>query len=96
MGSLRRLANSRSADRYFQDTAAELEKLVAEGVEGACPTKAARVDHSSARRRPARRDELHGQHQHRCQRKNPKFRACTGAGSRESHVHDVQITKEAA
>jgi len=40
MGSLaRKCPSARFSDRYFQDTTTELEKLVPEGIEGACPTR---------------------------------------------------------
>ena len=96
MGSLGAMAQQHgSSDRYFQDTAAELEKLVPEGVEGRVPYKGSRCHPASARRRPARRHGLHGQHDIAEMRTRPKFVRVTGAGMRESHVHDVQITKEA-
>ena len=55
-----------------------------------------RRDPAPARRRPARRDGLHRQRatSTRCAR-SPKFVRITSAGVRESHVHDVTITKEA-
>jgi IMP dehydrogenase len=85
-----------SADRYFQDTAEELEKLVPEGIEGRVPYKGsivAIVQQLVGGLRAAMgytgcRDitEL---------RTRTKFVRITGAGRRESHVHDVTITKEA-
>ncbi len=63
MGSLGAMAERHgSADRYFQDGASELEKLVPEGVEGRVPYKGSVVaDHPAARRRPARGDGVHRQ-----------------------------------
>ena len=61
MGSLGAMAERHgSADRYFQDTSTELEKLVPEGIEGRVPYKGSLIaDLSPARRRPARRHGLH-------------------------------------
>ncbi len=85
-----------SSDRYFQDTTEELEKLVPEGIEGRVPYKGsivAIVQQLVGGLRAAMgytgcRDvaEL---------RTRTKFVRITGAGRRESHVHDVTITKEA-
>jgi IMP dehydrogenase len=85
-----------SSDRYFQDTTEELEKLVPEGIEGRVPYKGsivAIVQQLVGGLRAAMgytgcRDiaEL---------RTATKFVRITGAGRRESHVHDVTITKEA-
>jgi IMP dehydrogenase len=96
MGSLGAMAQRHgSADRYFQDSASEIEKLVPEGIEGRVPYKGslvaiiqqlvgglrAAMGYTGCRSI----DEL---------RTKPKFVRITGAGRRESHVHDVTITKE--
>ena len=98
MGSLGAMAQRHgSSDRYFQDTVEELEKLVPEGVEGRVPYKGSLVAilHQLVGR-PARRDGLHRQRQDiEEMRTRPVFVRITGAGMRESHVHDVSITKEA-
>jgi len=98
MGSLGAMANSGggSADRYFQDSSAGAEKLVPEGIEGRVPYKGAlaAIIHqlmgglraSMGYTGSSSIDEM---------RTQPEFVRITGAGMSESHVHDVQITKEA-
>ena len=93
MGSLGAMARG-SADRYFQKDAAS-DKLVPEGIEGQVPYKgsAGTVIHQLVGGLRAAMgytgcatvDEM---------RKNCKFVKITGAGLKESHVHDVQITRE--
>ncbi|MFZ2290144.1 MAG: IMP dehydrogenase [Halopseudomonas yangmingensis] len=98
MGSLGAMANAGggSADRYFQDSSAGAEKLVPEGIEGRVPYKGplAAIIHqlmgglraSMGYTGCATIEEM---------RSKPEFVRITGAGMSESHVHDVQITKEA-
>ncbi|MET0988872.1 MAG: IMP dehydrogenase [Steroidobacteraceae bacterium] len=97
MGSLGAMGQAHgSKDRYFQDATEELEKLVPEGVEGRVPYKGSLVSilHQLAGGLRAAMgytgssniDEL---------RTRPQFVRVTNAGVRESHVHDVSITKEA-
>jgi IMP dehydrogenase len=86
-----------SADRYFQDAATELEKLVPEGVEGRVPYKGSVVTilHQLAGGLRAAMGYT-GSSQHR--RHAHAAGVCAHhqlAGVRESHVHDVSITKEA-
>ena len=93
MGSLGAMEKG-SKDRYFQDSA-DADKLVPEGIEGRVPYRGplAGVVHQLAGGLRATMgyvgcatiDEM---------RKKPSFVKVTGAGQRESHVHDVQITKE--
>ncbi len=93
MGSLGAMARG-SADRYFQKDAAS-DKLVPEGIEGQVPYKgtAAAVVHQMVGGLRAAMgytgcatvDEM---------RRNCQFVRITGAGLKESHVHDVQITRE--
>ncbi|WP_299141069.1 IMP dehydrogenase [uncultured Tateyamaria sp.] len=93
MGSLGAMARG-SADRYFQKDAAS-DKLVPEGIEGQVPYKgsAGAVIHQLVGGLRAAMgytgcgtvDEM---------RKNCQFVKITGAGLKESHVHDVQITRE--
>ena len=95
MGSLGAMKDG-AADRYFQDSDANIEKLVPEGIEGRVPYKGpvTAVIHqlmgglrSSMGYVGAKTvDEMHA---------NAEFVEITSAGIRESHVHDVQITKEA-
>ncbi|MCC6073778.1 IMP dehydrogenase [Pseudomonas sp. GCM10022188] len=97
MGSLGAMAQAQgSSDRYFQDSAAGAEKLVPEGIEGRVPYKGAlaAIVHqlmgglraSMGYTGCATIEEM---------RTKPEFVRITGAGMAESHVHDVQITKEA-
>ena len=97
MGSLGAMGGSEgSRDRYFQDTVTELEKLVPEGIEGRVPYKgplAAVIDQLIGGLRASlgytgcrNLEEF---------REKSRFVRLTNAGMRESHVHDVSITKEA-
>jgi IMP dehydrogenase len=97
MGSLGAMSERHgSADRYFQDTASELEKLVPEGVEGRVPYKGSLVAivHQLAGGLRAAMGYT-GSKSIEDMRTRPQFVRVTNAGMRESHVHDVQITKEA-
>jgi IMP dehydrogenase len=97
MGSLGAMAQRHgSADRYFQDPTEEVEKLVPEGIEGRVPYKGSVV--------PIVHQLMGGLRSAMgytgCatvteMREKPTFVRITGAGMRESHVHDVTITKEA-
>jgi len=95
MGSIGAMAQSHgSSDRYFQEND-EIEKLVPEGIEGRVPYKGAlsaivhqmmgglrgSMGYTGCRTI----DEM---------RTKPSFVRLTGAGMKESHVHDVTITKE--
>lgn len=95
MGSIGAMADG-SADRYFQDGNATAEKLVPEGIEGRVAYKGSvlailyqlvgGVRSSMGYCGCASIDEF---------RSKAEFVEITAAGIRESHVHDVQITKEA-
>ena len=95
MGSLGAMQQG-AADRYFQDNEVNVDKLVPEGVEGRVPYKGpvVAVIHqlmgglraSMGYTGCATIDEM---------RSRAEFVEITSAGIRESHVHDVQITKEA-
>ncbi|MGR8920707.1 MAG: IMP dehydrogenase [Gammaproteobacteria bacterium] len=96
MGSLGAMTQKHgSSDRYFQESG-EIEKLVPEGIEGRVPYKgslSAVVHQMTGGIRAAMgytgcRDIAEF-------RSRPKFLRVTAAGMRESHAHDVQITKEA-
>ena len=93
MGSLGAMARG-SADRYFQTDAAS-DKLVPEGVEGQVPYKgpATTVIHQLIGGLRAAMGYT-GCETVEEMRKNCKFLKITGAGLKESHVHDVQITRE--
>ena len=97
MGSLGAMGERHgSADRYFQDAASELEKLVPEGVEGRVPYKGSVVtilQQLSGGLRAAM--GYTGSRNITDLRTKPVFVRITTAGVRESHVHDVSITKEA-
>ena len=97
MGSLGAMSGKTgSSDRYFQDAAAGIEKLVPEGIEGRVPYKGpmSAIVHqlmgglraSMGYTGCASVEEM---------RTKPYFVKVTNAGMKESHVHDVTITKEA-
>jgi IMP dehydrogenase len=97
MGSLGAMAQRHgSSDRYFQDTTTELEKLVPEGIEGRVPYKGSVVSilHQLAGGLRAAMGYT-GSASIEDLRSKPRFVRITNAGVRESHVHDVTITKEA-
>lgn len=95
MGSLGAMADG-SADRYFQEASAKADKFVPEGIEGRVAYKGSvlaiifqligGVRQSMGYCGCATIEEL---------REKAEFVEITSAGMRESHVHDVQITKEA-
>src|SRR2546430_2440758 len=97
MGSLGAMGERHgSSDRYFQDAATELEKLVPEGGEGRVTYKGRVVTilrQLSGGLRAAM--GYTGSRNITDMRTRPVFVRITGAGIRESHVHDVSITKEA-
>ena len=97
MGSVGAMGQKQgSADRYFQDATEELEKLVPEGIEGRVAYKGSLVAivHQLIGGVRAAMGYT-GSHNIEEMRTRPKFVKITGAGMRESHVHDVTITKEA-
>jgi IMP dehydrogenase len=96
MGSLGAMAERHgSADRYFQDAATELEKLVPEGVEGRVPYKGSVVTILQQLAGGLRAAMGYTGSQNITElRTRPTFVRITNAGVRESHVHDVSITKE--
>jgi IMP dehydrogenase len=84
-----------SSDRYFQDPSEQLDNLVPEGVEGRVPYKGslvAIVHQLMGGVRAAMGYTGCGSIEE--MRTKPSFVRITGAGMRESHVHDVTITKE--
>ena len=95
MGSLGAMADG-SADRYFQEASAKADKFVPEGIEGRVAYKGSvlaiifqligGVRQSMGYCGCGTIEEL---------REKAEFVEITSAGMRESHVHDVQITKEA-
>ena len=95
MGSLGAMARG-SADRYFQDEVSTPLKMVPEGIEGQVPYKgpAANVLHQLAGGLKAAMGYTGSASMAEMQ-KRARFLKITGSGLRESHVHDVTITKEA-
>jgi len=97
MGSIGAMGQTQgSADRYFQDATEELEKLVPEGIEGRVAYKGsliAIVHQLIGGVRAAMGYTGSGTIEE--MRSKPQFVRITGAGMKESHVHDVTITKEA-
>jgi IMP dehydrogenase len=95
MGSVGAMAQG-SADRYFQQEVRDAMKLVPEGVEGQVPYKgpAANVVHQLIGGLRAAMGYT-GSPDLEAFRANARFVRITGAGLRESHVHDVMITREA-
>ncbi len=94
MGSLGAMARG-SADRYFQEEVRDAMKLVPEGVEGRVPYKgpAGAVIHQLIGGLKAAMGYT-GNATIADMQKNCKFRRITGSGIRESHVHDVMVTRE--
>jgi IMP dehydrogenase len=97
MGSLGAMGQTHgSSDRYFQDATEELEKLVPEGIEGRVAYKGSVVAIVHQLMGGVRAAMGYtGSHNIDEMRTRPKFVKITSAGMRESHVHDVTITKEA-
>ncbi|WP_035384902.1 IMP dehydrogenase [Ferriphaselus sp. R-1] len=95
MGSLGAMQQG-SKDRYFQDTEGNNDKLVPEGVEGRVPYKGSvlAVIHQLLGGLRASMGYL-GCADIATMHTQAEFVQITAAGIRESHVHDVQITKEA-
>ncbi|MFZ9870658.1 MAG: IMP dehydrogenase [Candidatus Kapaibacteriota bacterium] len=94
MGSLGAMGQG-SADRYFQDVEDEISKLVPEGIEGRVPYKGTVSDTVYQLVGGLRSAmgycgcaTIHDMHEH------AQFVRMTAAGLRESHPHDVIITKE--
>ena len=97
MGSLGAMSQQQgSSDRYFQEATENVEKLVPEGIEGRVPYKGSvlaiihqllgGIRSSMGYTGNATIEKMH---------ENAEFVRVTSAGMRESHVHDVTITKEA-
>ncbi len=95
MGSLGAMARG-SADRYFQQEVSESLKLVPEGIEGRVPFKGpmANILHQLVGGLRAAMGYTGSASIQELQEK-AEFQRVTGAGLRESHVHDVAITREA-
>jgi IMP dehydrogenase len=85
-----------SSDRYFQESDGNADKLVPEGIEGRVPYKGSvlAVIHQLMGGLRASMGYV-GAADISTMRSKAEFVQITSAGMRESHVHDVQITKEA-
>ncbi|MBA2652468.1 MAG: IMP dehydrogenase [Tatlockia sp.] len=97
MGSIGAMSQAQgSSDRYFQDTSQGTEKLVPEGIEGRVPYKGL-VQSIIHQMMGGLRSCLGytGCKTIALLHKNAEFVQVTNAGMRESHVHDVSITKQA-
>ena len=97
MGSLGAMSQQHgSSDRYQQDSTEQLEKLVPEGIEGRVPYKGSLVtivqQLTGGLRAAMGYTGCASIHE---LRSRAQFVRITGAGMKESHVHDVAITKEA-
>ncbi len=97
MGSLGAMAAAHgSSDRYFQEGNGEVDKLVPEGIEGRVPYKGSMVAIVHQLMGGLRASMGYtGSPDIEAMRTRTVFVRVTGAGMRESHVHDVSITKEA-
>ena len=95
MGSVGAMSRG-SADRYFQQDIKDALKLVPEGVEGQVPYKgaAATVLHQLAGGLRAAMGYVGAKNLAEIAQARRNSSASTGAGLRESHVHDVTITRE--
>lgn len=94
MGSIEAMAQG-SKDRYFQDVEDDIKKLVPEGIVGRVPYKGtlSEVIHQLVGGLRAGMGYCGAADIRALQ--NASFMRITNAGIRESHVHDVQITREA-
>ena len=95
MGSLGAMSSG-SKDRYFQESVNELDKLVPEGIEGRVPYKGSisGIIHQLIGGLKSGMGYLGAQNIEDLQ-KHAEFVEITGQGLKESHVHNVTITKEA-
>ncbi len=95
MGSLAAMQRG-AADRYFQDSEMNVDKLVPEGVEGRVPYKGSMIAVIQQLTGGVRASMGYtGNSNIEELRTRAQFVEITSAGIRESHVHDVQMTKEA-
>lgn len=95
MGSLGAMQKG-AADRYFQDNDGNVDKLVPEGIEGMVPFKGSVLSIIYQLAGGLRSSMGYcGCDTIVAMRTKAQFVEITSAGMRESHVHDVQITKEA-
>ena len=97
MGSLGAMSQQQgSSDRYFQENTDQVEKLVPEGIEGRVPYKGSVLAIIHQLLGGVRSSMGYtGNSTIEAMHENAQFVRVTSAGMRESHVHDVTITKEA-
>ena len=97
MGSVGAMSGeSNSGDRYFQENVSTSEKLVPEGIEGRVPYKGS-VETTLHQMLGGLRQSMGytGNKDIESMRTKTKFVKITASGINESHVHDVNVTKEA-
>jgi len=97
MGSVGAMSGeSNSGDRYFQENVSTSEKLVPEGIEGRVPYKGS-VETTLHQMLGGLRQSMGytGNKDIESMRMKTKFVKITASGINESHVHDVNVTKEA-
>jgi IMP dehydrogenase len=97
MGSLGAMSQQQgSSDRYFQEDADSVEKLVPEGIEGRVPYKGSLIAIVHQLLGGIRASMGYtGSRTISDMHEKTQFVRVTSAGMRESHVHDVSVTKEA-
>jgi IMP dehydrogenase len=96
MGSLEVMKESKSNDRYFQESSAPVAKLVPEGIEGMVPYKGSVVSIVQMIVGGLKSGMGYtGSRTIEDLQKNARFIRISAAGLKESHAHDVTITKEA-
>jgi len=97
MGSLGAMSQRHgSSDRYFQDNTGDADKLVPEGIEGRVPYKGSMLSIIYQLMGGLRSGMGYtGCANIEDMRTKTQFVKMTGAGVRESHAHDITITKEA-
>ncbi len=96
MGSLAAMSKGRSADRYFQENSPDAKKLVPEGIEARVPYRGSLSDLVFQLVGGLRAGMGYcGTPNIAALKDHAKFVRITAAGQRESHPHDVVVTKEA-
>jgi IMP dehydrogenase len=96
MGSLGAMkARGFSKDRYFQGDVEDVERMVPEGIEGRVPYKGPMQNVLNQLVGGLRQSMGYCGAATVAELKDARFVRITGAGLRESHPHDVTITKEA-
>lgn len=94
MGSIEAMQKG-SKDRYFQDTEDDIKKLVPEGISGRVPYRGKLIEVMFQLIGGLRAGMGYCGAPGIAQLKGAKFVRITSAGVRESHPHDVTITREA-